>query len=191
MKRVNYFWLAGIIIGLASLCSAQDSLGDYARAARKETKPTATKTFDNDNLPKDEHLSVVGPSGDSAQAADANKATGDKAQNGDAPKDQAAANDADKKKVEDTWKGKVAEQQSRVDMASRDLDVTQREYRLRAAAFYADAGERLRNSAQWDKDEADYKKEIADKQKNVDDAKKALDDLQAEERKAEAAANNK
>ena len=51
--------------------------------------------------------------------------------------------------------------------------MTQREYRLRAAAFYADAGNRLRGSGTWDKEDAQYKQQIAQKQKALDDAKKA------------------
>ena len=67
---------------------------------------------------------------------------------------------------------------------SRELDVIQREYRLRAASFYGDAGERLRNAAAWDKEDAQYKQQIADKQKALDDAKQHLDDLQEDARKA-------
>ncbi len=58
------------------------------------------------------------------------------------------------------------------------------EYQLRAAAMYADAGNRMRNAAQWDKEDADYKQKIADKQKAVDDAKQKLDDMKEEARKA-------
>lgn len=60
----------------------------------------------------------------------------------------------------------------------------QREYQLRAAEMYADAGNRLRNSAQWDKQDADYKQKIADKQKAVEDAKQKLTDMQEDARKA-------
>jgi hypothetical protein len=75
-------------------------------------------------------------------------------------------------------------QKEQIDLASRELDVLQREYQLRAAEMYADVGNRLRNSAQWDKQEADYKQKIADKQKAVEDAKQKLDDMQEEARKA-------
>ena len=69
-------------------------------------------------------------------------------------------------------------------MASRELDVTQREYQLRAAAMYADAGNRLRNSVQWDKEEATYKQQLADKQKALDEAKQKLEDMKEEAVKA-------
>ena len=69
-------------------------------------------------------------------------------------------------------------------MLTREVDVTQREYRLRAAAFYADAGNRLRNQGAWDKEDAQYKQDLAKKQKALDDAKKAVDDLKEKARKA-------
>ncbi len=60
----------------------------------------------------------------------------------------------------------------------------QREYQIRAAAMYADAGNRLRNSGDWDKQDAQYKQQIADKQKSLDDAKQKLDDMKEDARKA-------
>ena len=40
---------------------------------------------------------------------------------------------------------RLTAQKDQVDLASRELDVLQREYQLRAAAMYADAGNRMRN----------------------------------------------
>jgi len=62
--------------------------------------------------------------------------------------------------------------------------VDQKEYRIRAAAFYADAGDRLRNQATWDKEDTDYKQKIADKQKALDEAKQKVTDLQEDARKS-------
>ena len=101
MKRITYVWLAALLlIGLAgTLASAQssDSLGDYARAARKDKKTTA-KQFDNDNLPKEEKLSVVGqaPASDDADAKGDSKTddkTADAAQDANAPKSEAQSGD--------------------------------------------------------------------------------------------------
>jgi hypothetical protein len=50
--------------------------------------------------------------------------------------------------------------------------------------MYADAGNRLRNSGTWDKEDTDYKKKIEEKKKAVDDAKQQMDDMQEEARKA-------
>ena len=45
-----------------SATAPEPSLGSYARAVKKDKKPqpTAAKKFDNDNLPKDDKISVVG-----------------------------------------------------------------------------------------------------------------------------------
>ena len=74
MKRIA--WLAGISLFLAALASvafAQDaSLGDLARQTRKQKgqKAPAVKKYDNDNLPMNDKLSVVGQAPE--ETADAN-----------------------------------------------------------------------------------------------------------------------
>jgi hypothetical protein len=173
------------------------SLADYARKVRKDTgaDKVKPKVFDNDNLPKNDKLSIVGkqtlaeagsgaeeganekPAAEAKPAPDAKAASGDKA----------AATEDEKAKKEAEWKGwqdKIKAQKDQISLASRELDVTQREYQLRAAAIYADAGNRLRNETQWDKEDAKYKQQIADKQKALDDAKQKLEDMQEEAHKA-------
>jgi hypothetical protein len=181
-------------------------LGDYARKARKEDQGKAkTKVFDNDNLPREDKLSIVGPAvpEDTTTASDANApAAGDaKAEaktEGDGKTPQAGATPAtetkpatkpedDEKARQAAWKewqDKLKTQKDQIDLLTRELDVLQREYQIRAAAMYADAGNRLRNSAAWDKQDADYKQQIADKQKTLDDAKQKLDDMDEQARKA-------
>jgi hypothetical protein len=170
------------------------SLGDYARQIRKDpgTK-AAPKVFDNDNLPKDDKLSVVGHPDTSAGNTTSDSASGDanpataakgsadqKTSGAQAPPEDEAAKAAAAKQ----WSDKLATQKDQIDLLGRELDVLQREYQIRAAAMYADAGNRLRNSADWDKQDAQYKQQIADKQKAVDEAKQKLDDEQEEARKA-------
>jgi hypothetical protein len=158
----------------------QTSLGDYARRVHKEPAAKAKpKIFDNDNLPSDDKISVVGgpPSAD----ADA-KSSDDK----DAAK-AAEASDSDQAKKQAEWKSwqdKLTAAKNSAALASRELDVLQKEYQMRAAQMYADVGNRLRNSAEWDKEDADYKQKITDKQKEVEDAKQKLEDMQEEARKA-------
>ena len=200
MKRFAWIWLAILVTVFASVSSAlaqSESLGDYARRVRKEMKPATVKQFENDNLPTSQTLSVVGQTSDAnnpeaaAQSGDAqaaaNKAPEIKSgnQGGDNPKGD------DKKKADDEWKTKINDQKQKLDLASRELDVMQREYRLRAAAMYADAGNRLRNAGSWDKEDEQYKKQIADKQKAVDDAKQQLEDLQERARKAGLSAKDR
>jgi hypothetical protein len=179
---------SGSSAGTSQVISQNESLGDYARSIRKDKKPAAPKTFDNDNLPTSDKLSVVGnaqPTPPDSQAAQ----TGDQSQPGDKQADDSAKktdgqSPEDRQKANDDWKAKIASQKDKIDLLSRELDVVQREYKLRAAAMYADVGNRLRNSAEWDKEDAQYKQQIADKQKALDDAKQQLDDTQEQARKA-------
>jgi hypothetical protein len=170
----------------------QTSLGDYARKIRKDpaTPQAKPKVFDNDNLPTNDKLSVVGqkPSLEAANAAPADDKDKDKDKDKNKDKATVAAKPADDQAKQEAawkdWQNKLTAQKDSIDLASRELDVLQREYQLRAAAMYADAGNRIRNSAQWDKQDAEYKQKIADKQKEVDDAKQKLDDMKEEARKA-------
>ncbi len=187
--------------------SAGSSLGAYARQVRKDpgtaSKP---KVFDNDNLPREDKLSVVGTPSTSDTSADAKPAetdnttaaaapaAGETKVGGDSkpaevkpdsvtvktPEDDEAAKQAAWKQ----WGDKIAAQKDQIDLLARELDVLQREYQIRAAAMYSDVGNRLRNSGDWDKQDADYKQKIADKQKALDDAKQKLEDIQEDARKA-------
>ena len=175
---------------------AQPSLADYARQMKKDSPQPKSrpKVFDNDNLPKDDKLSVVGeqppvaadksseakpadPTGNVPAATDKKSATETKAAatENEQLKRQAALKE---------WQQKLTAQKDQIDLADRELDVLKREYQIRAAAFYADAGDRLRNSAAWDKQDTQYKQQIADKQKALEDAKQKLEDMQEDARKA-------
>ncbi len=165
------------------------SLGDYARTVRKDKKATPAKQYDNDNLPVNDKLSIVGSTpaasaDNSATPADASAAK--PASNDNKLEINPGQTPQERQKVFDQWKQKISSQKDKIDLAARELDVTQREYQLRAAAFYADAGDRLRNQAAWDKEDANYKAQLAQKQKALDDAKQQLDDLQEQARKAGA-----
>ena len=221
MKRIASIVLTAVFVAAvaATLVTAQDApLGDLARQVRKQKPqqaPTAKK-FDNDNLPSEDKLSVVGettvdPKEAASNAAAANNdgappsanqgtkpASGDAAATDQGPTagaqspaaqtavDQKPAEDgqAQKKQFYDSWKKKIQDQQGQIDLLARELDVQNREYRLRAASFYADAGNRLRNSGAWDKEDSQYKDQIASKQKALDEAKQHLEDMQEEARKA-------
>jgi len=191
MKRIISITI-GVLLLLGTGAFAQ-SLGEVARSTRKGKvhQSTANHQYDNDNLPRTEHLSVVGPAPAPAPAADANSGS----QTADVkPEDKAAAQatpTADKKaaaekppSAADEWKKKTDDQKQKVASLSHELELTQREYRLRAVAMYSDAGNRLRNAAAWDKEDADFKKQLEEKQKAVDAAKQDLDNLTEQARKA-------
>jgi hypothetical protein len=247
MKPVTHFGL-GLAVSLALLSlpaggqsqapsnstdqSSSESLGSYARQIRKDSGPRSKpKVYDNDNLPKEDKLSVIGEAQPAAEtpvatseetkppeptvgeakpeakgeakseaksetksegktgetaATEENKASGESKAPAStkppatSPDDDPAARQAAWKQ----WQDRIAKQKEQIDLLTRELDVLQREYQLRAAAMYADAGNRLRNEAAWDKQDAQYKQQIADKQKALDDAKAALDNMEEDARKS-------
>jgi len=172
----------------------EQPLGDYARAQRKDKKAPAAKQFDNDNLPTADKLSVVGSepapgdnqvasqTGDSSQSANSGQ-DADKAEK-KPPQITPGESAEDRQRAYEEWKDKISKQKEQVDLLARELDVTQREYKLRAAAMYGDVGNRMRNEAAWDKEDKEYKDKIAEKQKALDDAKAQMEDLQEEARKS-------
>ena len=193
MKRIAHYLTAAILVAAAaSFASAQDrtaqpqSLGDYARTVRKDKKQPTAKQFDNDNLPVDDKLSVVGgaaAAGDQPSTAGAAPSAGTTA-DGKPGEIKPGESSEDRQKTYDAWKDRIDAQKAKIDLAARELDVQQREYQLRAAAMYADAGNRLRNAGTWDKEDADYKKKIEEKKKAADEAKAELENMQEDARKA-------
>jgi hypothetical protein len=207
-----------LLVGLAAMpAGAQNqsssgngqSLGDYAKQIHKEPDAKAKpKVFDNDNLPKDDKLSIVGvpaaPPSEKSDEAKTDEAKADAAKSAEPAADgtktgneakpaaektaegaaKAPDDEAAKREAIQQWTDKLNNQKQQIDLLTRELDVAQREYQIRAAAMYADAGNRLRNQGDWDKQDAQYKQQIADKQKSVEDAKQKLTDLQEEARRA-------
>lgn len=195
MKNTFLLMAVAVLIGGRGLAQSQSSapLGDVARAVKKtQTAKNAPKVvYDNDNLPNDSKLSVVG----TEPAADAT--TADASQNADPSKDansEGAAKTDDGAKPAQTpeerdkataaWKAKFADQKDKITLLSRELDILQGEYKLKQREFYADAARRTQNPNALFGDDAKYTKLIADKQKDVDAAKAQLDDMQEQARKS-------
>jgi hypothetical protein len=176
MKRVAIATL--LLLGVSA--AAAQSLGDYARAVRKN-KPepsSASRHFDNDNLPTGGNLSVVGP----LPAGDAGNANSS-AQAATAAAVDPAAAAAERQKTADEWKKKLDQQKEKIDSLNHELDLEQREYRLRAAAMFTDPSISVRN-VRWDKDEEQYKSDLDSKQKALAAARQELDEMQEQAHKA-------
>jgi hypothetical protein len=169
-----------ILLMLAVSGATAQSLGDYARAARKN-KPQgtlATHHYDNDNLPTSDGLSVVGP----PATSDASTGSGDAKAAAPAP----STSDAERHRKAEDWKNKLDQQKQKVDALNHELDLDQRELQLRAVQLNADPTVRLRDGGQWDKKEAQFKSDVEEKQKALNDAKQQLDDIQDQAHKAGA-----
>jgi len=181
MKWITAAALLMLASGVATAQSQNTSLGDYARSIRKN-KPetnTASQHYDNDNLPTNGALSVVGPAPSQSNPA-ASPAKVDAAPGAPAADPKAA----DKQKANDELQKTIDAEKAKLDSLSHDLDLEQREYRMRAAVFYSDAGNRLRDAGDWDKQDAQYKSDMESKQKAIDSAKEQLTQLQEDAHKA-------
>ena len=177
MKRILYIF---VVLTLGSLASSQ-TLADMARQARKN-KPApnpSRQVITNESLsmrPSDDSTSS-----DTASATDTK--TGDKT--ADKKDDKAAAgSEEDKKKLAEEWKSKIQKQSDEVATLKRELDIYQREAKLRAAAYYGDAGNKLRNEAAYAQEEQRQQTELANKQKAISNAEQKLSQMRDEARKA-------
>ena len=180
-------WIA---LGVALLTGANgalaQSLGDVARSNRqaKSQQPSSSRQFDNENLPTTNPISVVGKPAE-VPAPQKEQTSPDSSSEEGKTASAAAKPGAEAKTASVDWKKKLDEQKKKVDDMAKELDINQREYRLRAAAFYSDAGNRLRNSAQWDKEDTQYKQTITAQQKALDTAKQELSEMEEQARKAQ------
>jgi hypothetical protein len=174
---MNRLYLLLVTLVFTAGAAAQQSLGDVARQARAERKAPATMRFDDDYLRRSSSglVSTVGQ--DTTKEAD---------QTGKAPEGK----DQDKKQTEksksEDWTRKVDDQKKEIATLQRELDILQREQRLRAAAFYGDAGTQLRDQGKFAQDSRQEQEQIDAKKQALDTAQQKLGDLQEQARKAGA-----
>ena len=168
-----------VLLGVSG--AAAQSLGDYARAIRKDKADTSSTSrhYDNDNLPTNDALSVVGP----APEGDA-KAGQKSAAAVDSSTAAAAAAAAARQKTAKEWNEKIAKQKEKIDSLNHELDLEQRELRLRMAAVYSDS-----STGALAIHEAQFRSEMDAKQKALDAARQQLDEIQEQARKAGVAQN--
>lgn len=192
MKKTIFVVLAAFAFGAALSLAAQEvSLGDAARAQRQKkhaASPNA-RVYDNENLPKGGALSTTTGGLEVASSSASEARTSSSSSSGvSASASASAAGSAEEKeeqkKAEDEWRQKIADAKKNISQLERELDVLQRENRLRAAAFYGDAGTRLRDSAKFEGDDKKYQADIQTKQTELAAAKQALDQMRDDIRKA-------
>jgi hypothetical protein len=174
--------LATAVIALATSAIAQSqppTVADIARANRK-AKAGSSHVLTNESLSlraaSPDTTNYSSPSATDAAKADATKAAADKAAAGDTPEDR--------QKLIDEWKSKIEGQKNSIAQLQRELDLATRENKLRAAAYYGDAGTRLRDSQKAADDDRKFQAESAEKQKAIASAQQALDKMRDEARRA-------
>lgn len=170
MKRTLYVVAAALLFAslMVTCAGALQSLGEVARQQRESKRPSAAKVYTNDDIAPSPQAS--------APAAPAAKT--------DQPEEVAPPKAEDKAKLAADLTSKIDEQKKAVAQLERELDVAQREYRLKVAVYYADAGNSLRDSKKWAEEDRKQKAELEGKQKAVAEAKQKLADLQEQARKS-------
>jgi polyhydroxyalkanoate synthesis regulator phasin len=187
MKRINVWVVLAVFAAMTAGMAVAQSLGDVAREQRKKKadKPVPTKVYTDDDIPSDNRLK------DKPAEAPANPAASPDGKNPDAKaagdKKPAPGSVDEYKEKAAEWKKKIDAQKKVVEGLQQQLDGLQQQYRLRATAYYTDAGLRLRDGgSKWGDDEQSFRKAIDEKQKEVDAAKQKLADLQDEAHRAGA-----
>ena len=164
MKRI--LWMTGLALLGTTLCSAQ-SLGDYAKQQRSEKKDPAKKVYTNDDIPTTVTFKDEKPA-DSAAPAD--------------PKQSEQEKDDKAKKLE-AWKNDLESQKKKIADLQHEVDLLQREMKMRGAVYYADAGARLRDSEKWTQDQKNYEDQIKQKQEQIAAEQAKLDGMNDQARK--------
>ena len=184
MKRMWFFTLAALLMGWAVGAWAQDvSLGDYARKQREKQKPASptTRVFTNDDVTSSAPLVTSDASKDKETSADADKnktadAAGDKATDKMSPEEMA--------KAASEFKARIAQQKQKVAETQRNMDVSEREFKLHSIDWYTQAGNALLDPKKY-KDETDkHNKEMDDLRKQRADAQAEIEKIRDEIRKA-------
>src|SRR5207302_7389222 len=138
MKKL--FLLFGLCISMLPLsASAQQSLADVARKTRatRQANPAA-RVIDNDVIPSS--LKAPSQPASSGNVADSDKKADAKDEKkADAKEQDKAPAESDQKKSPDLKK-QMDDVKKEIAQLQREVDVNEREARLRAAAYYADAG---------------------------------------------------
>jgi hypothetical protein len=170
------FIIIAIAFPMTTAAIAQQSLGELAREARKNkpAEPTS-KVITNEDLG-----AVTTSRTTEAEPTTANESS---ASNKTKPVKETSAAD-DQAKLDKEWSARFAAQNEAITLMERELEVLQRENKIRATTYYADAGSRLRDPAKYAEQDRKYRDQVDAKQKQIDAAKAKLEQMKEDARKA-------
>jgi hypothetical protein len=179
MKKLLFLALMSMF---AAAAVAQQSLGDVARTNRAKKHAAANTNLDDDNFARSTAPATEAAAKEDAASKDASKTEEKSADSKESPakeakKDTTAAQN-------EKLKGQIEAQKKEIATLQRELDIAERETRLRAAAYYADAGVMLRDQAKYAEDSRKAQAEIDNKKQALSAAQEKLGDLQEQARKA-------
>lgn len=170
MKRILPLLM---VMALTAGAWAQQSLGEIARKYRAQKKPTPTIRLDDDNMPRTLNAN---PDEDVKKPDSSDKTASDEQEKKDSSEKA--------KETDDRLAAQIKDQKDEISRLQRELDVSEREQRLRAAAYYGDAGTQLRDQGKFAEDSRKQQEEIDSKKQALTAAQQKLDDMQEQARKA-------
>ncbi len=180
MKRI-FFVLAALAL-LAISVQAQTTIADIARQERAKKLPRNpnTRVYTNESLNLKPVSDTTVSDAKIASNSDAKAAAGSDVKAGDA-KD--AAKQDDGKKLEEI-RSQIAQQKQEITQIQREIDVAEREAKLRAAQYYGDAGAKLRDEKNYLEADRKAKADVAAKQQSLAQAQQKLAQLEEAARRA-------
>jgi hypothetical protein len=177
--------LACLLIAAAVSVSslAAQTLADRARELRKEKRTPSA----NDKVFTNETLNLrPGPSITTGVEKPADATTPAKADAAAAAEDAAPEMTPDEAKAAAAgeYRAKIEKAKGELATLQRELDIAQREAKLRQAQFYSDAGNRLRNERAFADEQRKTQADMADKQAKITATTALLESLRSEARRA-------
>jgi len=176
----NLLPIAILSLFAAAAIAQQQSLGDVARANRAKQRATATTNLNDDNFARSNAPSAEPAAKPETESKDAAKPDEKAGESRDARKDAAQTEQQKNGRL----KGQIDAQKKEIATLQRELDIAEREAKLRGAAYYADAGVMLRDQAKFAEDSRKSQAEIDGKKQALSAAQEKLADLQEQARKA-------
>jgi hypothetical protein len=196
--------LLGTTVFVAAQTPTQSnkSLGDVARAQRStDQQAPAHKVWTNDDFesaaaaapaetpqpaPKAEGDSKITTPDDSQKTVDLATGT-EKGESGDKAKEKdGKGSPGEQDKLDAEWKSKIDAQKAKIADLQREYSLNDREYKLAATSYYADAGNRLRDQKDFADREAKYRDTLATMKQQITDEQAKLADMQEQAHKAGA-----
>jgi len=178
LKQLSMLATGAAVLLLCTATLSGQTLADSARAAQKNkrTNTATNKVYTNESLGAHAPNDAPAKSADDAKKSDKADAKSDKDADDTDPAEA-------KKKAADELKQKYEKQKAELATLQRELDIAERENKLRGATFYADAGNRLRNEQKYAEDDRKYQADVANKKKAIADGNAALDKMKEEGRR--------
>jgi hypothetical protein len=160
------------------------TLADRAREARK-AKPSAPASSERVYTNESMNLRPAPAIADTKASAakDSAKPTAASASD-EAEESEAVSPEEEKRKIAADFKDKIEKAKAELTQLQRELDVVQRENRMRTAIYYADAGNKLRNERAYNEETKKVQADAADKQAKITALQSQLETLRNGARRA-------